>query len=50
MVCKRDLISGIKDVELFLIYGVFNKIKGEFCINIIVVMDDIYEILDEINL
>ena len=25
--CKRDLISGIKDAEPFLVYGVFNKIK-----------------------
>ena len=48
--CKRDLISGIKDAEPFLVYGVFNKIKGKPCINTTVVMDDIYEILDEINL
>jgi len=48
--CKRDLISGIKDSEPFLVYGVFNKIKGEPCINTTVVMEDIYKILDEINL
>ena len=48
--CKRDLISGIKDAEPFLVYGVFNKIKNEPCINTTVVMDDIYKILDEINL
>ena len=48
--CKRDLISGIKDAEPFLVYGVFNKIKAEPCINTTVVMDDIYKILDEINL
>ena len=48
--CKRDLISGIKDAEPFLAYGVFNKIKGEPCINTTVVMEDIYKILDEINL
>ena len=48
--CKRDLISGIKDAEPFLVYGGFNKIKNEPCINTTVVMDDIYKILDEINL
>ena len=48
--CKRDLISGIRDAEPFLVYGIFNKINGEPCINTTVVMDDIYEILDKINL
>lgn len=48
--CKRDLISGIKETEPFLVYGVFNEIKNEPCINTTVVMDNIYEILNEINL
>ena len=48
--CKRDLISGIRDTEPFLVFGVFNKIKGEPCIHTTVVMDNIYEILDKINL
>jgi len=47
--CKRDLISGIKDAEPFLVYGVFNKIKNESCINTTVAMKDIYTILEEIS-
>lgn len=47
--CKRDLIGGIKDAKPFLVYGIFNKIKGEPCINTTVVMDDIYKILGEID-
>jgi len=47
--CKRDLISGIRDAEPFLVYGVFNKIKNEFCINTTVAIEDIYAILEEIS-
>ena len=48
--CKRDLISGIKDAEPFLVYGVSNIITGEPCINTTVVMTDIYKILEKINI
>jgi len=47
--CKRDLISGIRDAEPFLVYGVFNKIKNESCINTTVAIEDIYAILEEIS-
>lgn len=47
--CKRDLISGIRDAEPFLVYGLFNKIKNESCINTTVAIEDIYAILEEIN-
>ena len=47
--CKRDLISGIRDAEPFLVYGVFNKIKNESCINTTVAIEDIYTILEEIS-
>lgn len=43
--CKRDLIAGIKDTSPFLVYGIFNKIEEEACINTTVSIDDIYEIL-----
>ena len=49
MACKRDLISGIRDAEPFLVYGVFNKIKNESCINTTVAIEDIYAILEEIS-
>lgn len=47
--CKRDLISGIKDAEPFPVYGIFNEILGEPCINTTVSIKKIYEILEKIN-
>ena len=48
--CKRDLISGIRDAAPFLVYGVFNKIKSEPCINTTVYIEDIYRILGELKI
>lgn len=47
--CKRDLITGIRDAKPFLVYGVFNIIKGEPCINTTISTDEIYKLLEEIK-
>lgn len=47
--CKRDLITGIRDSEPFLVYGIFNKICCEACINTTVSIEEIYSILEIIT-
>lgn len=47
--CKRDLISGIRDTAPFLVYGIFNKILNEPCINTTVSDKEIYEILQSLD-
>ena len=39
--CKRDLMSGIHDAYPMKVYGIFNEIKGEPCIDTSVSMDKI---------
>lgn len=46
--CKRDLMSGICDAFPVNVYGVFNQINDEPCINTTVSVDKIREFLDKI--
>jgi len=46
--CKRDLMSGICDAFPVYVYGVFNQINDEPCINTTVCVDKIREFLDKI--
>lgn len=45
--CKRDLISGIHDAYPVNVYGVFNKIIDEPCINTTVAIDIIKDFLEK---
>lgn len=48
--CERDLMSGIKDSYPFMVYGIYNEIQGEPCINTTVSIEKIYSLLEKINL
>ncbi|MBQ3437109.1 MAG: DUF116 domain-containing protein [Fusobacterium sp.] len=47
--CKRDLITGIRDANPFPVYGVFNIIKEEPCVNTTVSIDGISNLLETIK-
>lgn len=46
--CKRDLVSGIHDAYPVNVYGVFNEIKNEPCIDTTVSIEKIRDILSYI--
>ncbi|STO31236.1 Protein of uncharacterised function DUF116 [Fusobacterium necrogenes] len=46
--CKRDLIAGIHDSYPVNVYGVFNEIKDEPCINTTVSIKKVREFLKEV--
>lgn len=46
--CKRDLVSGIKDAYPYPVYGIFNIIKNEPCINTTISMENFDKVLKEI--